>query len=106
MSKINRLALGVMLLGLAISSAQGMLLPNMNNNTTESHPNNNANNTALLQLINSRTQQADKAFKNVNYKKMSGNSKSGFFDHGGLGDIDGDTQFKRFHIQHDSQGAD
>ena len=86
-----------------VGNTYGMLLPttsNTNNNSTS-----NINN-GLSQLMEHRTQQANKVFENVTYKKMSGSSKSDFFDGGGLGKIGGDTQFKTFRIQSDAQGAE
>ena len=82
-----------------VNSTYAMLLPTTNttNSTT-----NNASNTALSQMINSRTQQANKAFDNVNYKKMAGDNKDSFFDNGGMGDIGGDLQFKNFRTHTDA----
>jgi len=100
MAKCSNILIMSLALTCVVSSVDGVLLPTANANMTNQTT--NANNIALSQLINSRTQQANKVFENINYQKMSGTDKDSFFDDGGLGNISSDSRIKNFHMKSDT----
>ena len=68
-------------------------------------PNNFANRPLSYQM-NIKTQQANKVFKNVNYKKFAGEGKDSFFDNGGLAKLSGGQKFKNFSIDQSASASD
>jgi hypothetical protein len=68
-------------------------------------PNNFANRPLSYQM-SIKTQQANKVFENVNYKKFAGENKDSFFDNGGLGKLSGEQKFKKFTIDQNASASD